>query len=253
MIQLPMLRLSIFPCGCCFQLFHQMVSRAHAWAPPQFPRGEGKGVLALGLSARKKNRCYCQSVARVFESKMSELQQQQNSYEQECQRAELLGLQAPDKDEFDRRLQARLEQEQADHDAAEAVLLEQQGEALRDVGGKLGELNSILSSTQQRLNRFKQTACGSLTNIFARPSSGSVDLSAAAAEAAEGAASQEERAPVQEQPRHPPTAAEVSAAKAAKQQRIDSDLDKLDALINKADNAHIAMGEQTKQMRRLAK
>ncbi|SPP86589.1 uncharacterized protein LOC117588415 [Drosophila guanche] len=190
---------------------------------------------------------------------MSELQQQDqqssNSYEQECQRAELLGLQAPDKNEFERRRQARLEQEQADHDAAEAVLLEQQDESLGNVGGKLGELNSILSSTQQRLNRFKQTACGSLTNIFARPSSGSVDLSAAAA-AAGGAtvATQEERAgPVQDQPRPPPTAAEVSAAKAAKQQRMDSQLDKLDALINKADNAHIAMGEQTQQMRRLAK
>ncbi|XP_022214115.2 uncharacterized protein LOC111068734 [Drosophila obscura] len=184
---------------------------------------------------------------------MSDLQQQgqqnSNSYEQECQRAELLGLQAPDKDEFERRRQARLEQEQADHDAAEAVLLEQQDESLGNVGGKLGELNSILSSTQQRLNRFKQTACGSLTNIFARPSSGSVDLSTSAG----GVTAPEERAPVQEQPRPPPTAAEVSAAKAAKQQRMDSQLDKLDALINKADNAHIAMSEQTQQMRRLAK
>ncbi|XP_034671386.1 uncharacterized protein LOC117903458 [Drosophila subobscura] len=186
---------------------------------------------------------------------MSELQQQDqqssNSYEQECQRAELLGLQAPDKDEFERRRQARLEQQQADHDAAEAVLLEQQDESLGNVGGKLGELNSILSSTQQRLNRFKETACGSLTNIFARPNSGSVDLSAAAG--GPTVATQEERAPVQDQPRPPPTAAEVSAAKAAKQQRMDSQLDKLDALINKADNAHIAMGEQTQQMRRLAK
>jgi len=68
-------------------------------------------------------------------------------------------------------------------------------------------------------------------------------------------ASQEERPPVQDQPlaKPPPTAAEVSAAKAAKQKRMDSQLDKLDALINQADNAQIAMSEQTQQMRRLAK
>ncbi|XP_043659507.1 uncharacterized protein LOC122624129 [Drosophila teissieri] len=189
---------------------------------------------------------------RVFGS-MSE-QPENTSYEQECQRAELLGLQPPNPEEFERKRQARLEHELAEQEAAEAVLLEQQDESLGNVGGKLGELNSILSSTQQKLNRFKQTACGSLTNIFARGSSGSVDLSAGIGRSG-SIASQEERPPVQEQPlaKPPPTAAEVSAAKAAKQKRMDSQLDKLDALINQADNAQIAMSEQTQQMRRLAK
>ncbi|XP_017040515.1 uncharacterized protein LOC108087594 [Drosophila ficusphila] len=187
---------------------------------------------------------------------MSE-QTENTSYEQECQRAELLGLQPPDPEEFERKRQARLEHELAEQEAAEAVLLEQQDESLGNVGGKLGELNSILSSTQQKLNRFKQTACGSLTNIFARASSGSVDLSAGVGGSGTGvaASSQEERPPVQDQPlaKPPPTAAEVAAAKAAKQKRMDSQLDKLDALINQADNAQIAMSEQTQQMRRLAK
>ncbi|EDW56083.1 uncharacterized protein LOC6614924 [Drosophila sechellia] len=186
---------------------------------------------------------------------MSSEQPENTSYEQECQRAELLGLQPPDPAEFERKRQARLEHELAEQEAAEAVLLEQQDESLGNVGGKLGELNSILSSTQQKLNRFKQTACGSLTNIFARTSSGSVDLSAGIGRSGSIASSQEERPPVQEQPlaKPPPTAAEVSAAKAAKQKRMDSQLDKLDALINQADNAQIAMSEQTQQMRRLAK
>ncbi|XP_017009879.2 uncharacterized protein [Drosophila takahashii] len=204
-----------------------------------------------------KNRWHRQSlgdrVTELFES-MSE-QPENNSYEQECQRAELLGLQPPDAQEFERKRQARLEHELAEQEAAEAVLLEQQDEGLANVGGKLGELNSILSSTQQKLNRFKQTACGSLTNIFVRGSSGSVDLSAGMGGSGSVSGQEEQRPPVQEQPlaKPPPTAAEVSAAKAAKQKRMDSQLDKLDALINQADNAQIAMSEQTQQMRRLAK
>ncbi|KAH8416863.1 hypothetical protein KR222_009368, partial [Zaprionus bogoriensis] len=179
-----------------------------------------------------------------------------NSYEQECQRAELLGLQPPDQAEFERQRQARLDVQQAEREAAEANELEQQEESLRATGGKLDELNSILSSTQQRLNRFKQTACGSLSNIFARGGSfsgasgsrsGSMDVSGTEAETEQ---------PVQRQPLAqpaPPTAAQVSAAKAASRARMDGQLDKLDALINKADNAQLAMSEQTKQMRRLAK
>ncbi|TDG39477.1 hypothetical protein AWZ03_014103 [Drosophila navojoa] len=185
---------------------------------------------------------------------------EQVSYEEECQRAELLGLQPPDKAEFERKRSARLEQQLAEQEAAEAVMLEQQGESLRGAGGKLDELNSILSSTQQRLNRFKQTACGSLTNIFTRGGS----LSGASGSSAsmdmpgysmDQSAEQPQQPPVQRQPQPmaPPTAAEVAAAKAAKRAAMDSQLDKLDSLINKADNAELAMSEQTKQMRRIAK
>lgn len=45
-----------------------------------------------------------------------------SSYEQECQRAELLGLQPPDKADFERKRQARLEHEMAEQEAAEAVV-----------------------------------------------------------------------------------------------------------------------------------
>ncbi|XP_034111827.1 GRB10-interacting GYF protein 2 [Drosophila albomicans] len=182
------------------------------------------------------------------------------SYEQECQRAELLGIQPPDQAEFERLRSERIEQQLAEQEAAEANALEQQEEQLRGAGGKLDELNSILSSTQQRLNRFKQTACGSLSNIFARGGSfsgasgtaGSMDIPGSSQEEEQ---QQQQQPPVQRQPQPmaPPTAAQVSAAKAAQQKRMDGQLDKLDALINKADNAQLAMSEQTKQMRRMAK
>lgn len=138
-------------------------------------------------------------------------------------------------------------------------MLEQQDESLRGTGGKLDELNSILSSTQQRLNRFKQTACGSLTNIFARGGSlsgaasgsrsGSMDVTSSGNDAPPSATGTESPQPQVA----PPTAAQVSVAKAARQVKMDGQLDKLDTLINKADNAQLAMTEQTKQMRRMAK
>jgi len=58
---------------------------------------------------------------RVFGSMSSE-QPENTSYEQECQRAELLGLQPPDPAEFERKRQARLEHELAEQEAAEAVV-----------------------------------------------------------------------------------------------------------------------------------
>lgn len=191
-----------------------------------------------------------------------------SSYEQECQRAELLGIEPPNKEAFERQREERLEHLLAEQEAAEANLLEEQDESLRGMGGKLDELNSILSSTQQRLNRFKQTACGSLTNIFARGgsfsgssgsngggssgSNGGGSTDTAGGGVAEGESTEQ---PVQRQPQPmtPPTAEQVAAAKAAKQQKMDGQLDKLDAMINKADNAQLAMTEQTKQMRRIAK
>lgn len=53
-----------------------------------------------------------------------------NSYEQECQRAELLGLQPPDKAEFERLRRERLEQELAEQEAAEANVSRAEGEEI---------------------------------------------------------------------------------------------------------------------------
>ncbi|XP_030378565.1 uncharacterized protein LOC115627132 [Scaptodrosophila lebanonensis] len=186
----------------------------------------------------------------------------EDSYEYERMRAELLGIEPPDKAEFERARSARLEAEQAELDAAEAAILEKQDESLRWSGGKVDELSSILSSTQQKLNRFKQTACGSLSNIFSR---GSVDIqegseltastSQAAASAVQPAAepetNHEELLPGEIQPAIPTE--KIRAAKAEAHRKVTSQLDKLDAIINKTDNAHIAMTEQVNQMKRMAK
>lgn len=152
---------------------------------------------------------------------------------------------------------------------------------MRNVGGRLDELNTILSSTQQKLNRFKQTACGSLSNIFNR---GSVDIpdgtpstSATASRrnttatggsisghhnvendggdinnALEGLDDMKEQENSSDIKPIIPTE-KIREAKRDIQKKMTSHLDKLDSLINKAENAEISMSEQTKQMSRMAK
>ncbi|XP_053948966.1 uncharacterized protein LOC128857294 [Anastrepha ludens] len=202
----------------------------------------------------------------------------EGTYEYECMRAELLGIEKPNEEEFEKVRAERLRREQEEQETAEAALLEQQEDQMRNVGGRLDELNTILSSTQQKLNRFKQTACGSLSNIFNR---GSVDLvdgtpstSATASRrnttATGGSISghsdgkndtdinstgedrdgkeQEDSGDIK-----PIIPTERIKAKMDLQKKMSSHLDKLDTLINKADNAEISMSEQTKQMRHMAK
>lgn len=152
---------------------------------------------------------------------------------------------------------------------------------MRNVSGRLDELNTILSSTQQKLNRFKQTACGSLSNMFSRGSVDFVDGTPSTSATASrrnttatggsisghhndekddfdihGASQDLDDVKNQEiefeiKPIIPTE--KIRAAKMDIQKKMTSHLDKLDSLINKADNAEISMSEQTKQMSRMAK
>ncbi|XP_017470813.1 PREDICTED: uncharacterized protein LOC108362388 [Rhagoletis zephyria] len=204
----------------------------------------------------------------------------EGTYEYECMRAELLGIEKPNEEEFEKARTERLRLEQEEKDAAEAALLEQQEDQMQNVGGRLDELNTILSSTQQKLNRFKQTACGSLSNIFSR---GSVDLADGTPSTSATASRRNTTATGSSVSGHNngkivsdinsasqdlddmkqgedagdikpiiPTE-RIREAKIDMQKKMTSHLDELDALINKADNAEISMSEQTKQMRRMAK
>uniref|UniRef100_A0A1A9VRS0 t-SNARE coiled-coil homology domain-containing protein n=1 Tax=Glossina austeni TaxID=7395 RepID=A0A1A9VRS0_GLOAU len=215
----------------------------------------------------------------------------EETYEFQCMRAELLGLEKPSLEEFERKRAERLKQQQEELDAAEAQLLEEQDETLNNTGGKLDELNTILSSTQQKLNRFKQTACTSLSNIFSRSGSLQTDAVNPGKEESEtnpstsGANTRrnttactsninptsnitdqadnemlepepepEPELEQQHQPGEPVIPIEkIRAAKDDVQKKMTSHLHKLDSLINKADQAEISMAEQTKQMRKMTK
>ncbi|KAK9874311.1 hypothetical protein WA026_002663 [Henosepilachna vigintioctopunctata] len=87
------------------------------------------------------------------------------SYEYECSRAELLGIEKPNYEEYQRRIAENTKIDQNDLDTENLAEAECQNENLSAVGGKLGELNEILRGTQKKINRFR-SSYGSLTNIL---------------------------------------------------------------------------------------
>ncbi|XP_075159085.1 uncharacterized protein LOC142232234 [Haematobia irritans] len=194
----------------------------------------------------------------------------EGTYEFECMRAELLGIAKPDQEEFEKARTERLLREQEEQLAAEAQALEEQDETMQNVNSKLDELGTILSSTQQKIFRFKQSAAGSLSNIFAR--SGSVDIAKDTTGSSSNVSSAgtsrrnttantsnvndalkalDEMKHQEGQPVIPTE--KIQQAKLDINKKMTSHLSRLDDMINKADRAEIAMAEQTKQMRHLAK
>ncbi|XP_014216744.1 uncharacterized protein LOC106645408 [Copidosoma floridanum] len=167
-----------------------------------------------------------------------------------CQRAELLGLPTPTEAEFfasEDYARERDAVEQDGHDDAVAQELEENDECMQRIGGGLDELNTILNATQKKINKFKNV-CGSLgTLLKARVSSspGTPEHKPRA-----GSSSEQEEVPAAEgdaeeeppQPQAAPRKADLNA-------KVGSHLDKLDSLINKAENAQYSMKHQTKQMK----
>lgn len=80
----------------------------------------GSSIWHSSCAAHVKNRCLQISQCQWRRKAVDAMAEQNNSYEQECQRAELLGLQPPDKAEFERLRRERIEQEMAEQEAAEA-------------------------------------------------------------------------------------------------------------------------------------
>lgn len=146
--------------------------------------------------------------------------------------------------------------------------MEEQDEAFKSSGSKFDELTGILSSTQQKINRFKQSASGSLTNIFSRigsvdsnathPNEGTPNTSSRRNTTAHASTDINDAIEtfdnVQHEDGQPVIPTEkIRQAKLDINKKVNSHLDALDRMINKADQAEMAMAEQTKQMRKLAK
>ncbi|XP_023725016.1 uncharacterized protein LOC111874068 isoform X2 [Cryptotermes secundus] len=133
-----------------------------------------------------------------------------------------------------------------------------EGEQMGRVSGGLDELNSILSITQKKINRFK-TVCGSFTNLLklrmgAKSDGASSDNSSLASEADCVLQSEE----VHENSESGVDATESKALVASKktaQRALDlegtlgSQIDKLDSMLMKAEQAELSMSKQNKEMR----
>ncbi|XP_039436494.1 uncharacterized protein LOC120418246 [Culex pipiens pallens] len=180
----------------------------------------------------------------------------EGTYEYECMRAELLGVEKPNREEFEEKMRLRKETEQEEMLADQLTEVDLNDEQMGSTSGKMDELNSILSITQQRINKFK-VACGSLTTLLKfRPSTPS-EGAASGDQANEATSSSiNDALETLDSMKEVQNASDASVAKTAATdlgQKMTCQLGKLDALLNKADNATYSMKHQTDQMKKIAK
>ncbi|XP_023024815.2 uncharacterized protein [Leptinotarsa decemlineata] len=180
----------------------------------------------------------------------------EGTYEYECMRAELLGIEKPSYDEFIAKKvenEAQLVEEE-NLDTENLKTVDHQEEGLKKVSGGLEELNVILQKTQGKLNRLK-ASCGSLTNLlrikmggkssvetpleseFDQPEESHIEPSLndhASGDTVEDFDAKEDN--------------KISARKNDLAKALDKDLSRLDTMIEKAENAQYSMSHQRKQM-----
>ncbi|KAJ8975650.1 hypothetical protein NQ317_012988 [Molorchus minor] len=152
----------------------------------------------------------------------------EGTYEYECMRAELLGMEKPDHDEFlENKLKEKeikgVEEEELDTENLKAA--DQQREILGKMTGGMEELNNILKKTQFRINRLRNPKTALVENTTGENSSGV-----------------EKTAPNEVKPR------KSDLAKA-----LDADSSKIDSMIEKAEKAQFSMEQQRKQINKFLK
>lgn len=180
----------------------------------------------------------------------------EGTYEYECMRAELLGVEKPNREEFEEKRKLQMEAEQEELLSEQMKEVELNDEQLQGTSGKMDELNSILSITQQRINKFKNV-CGSLTSLLKlRPGTPSDGCSSK--DPANGTDSNDINVALDtlDTMKDVENASDVKIAKSAATdlgQKMTCQMDKLDSLLYKADNATYSMKNQTNQMKKIAK
>lgn len=90
----------------------------------------------------------------------------EGTYEYELERAELLGVEPISREKWEEQNKARLEAEKEQELAEVGEVLEAESETLKAGHGKMDELNSILSATQQKINKFKVNEIYFCSKIF---------------------------------------------------------------------------------------
>ncbi|XP_046738942.1 uncharacterized protein LOC124407136 [Diprion similis] len=189
-------------------------------------------------------------------------------YAYACQRAELLGLPLPSQEEWTKSRQATdpTKEEIEDSIAEDAAMKD---ESLQRAGGGLDELNSILSATQKKLNKFK-TVCGSLGAMLkvrvgsrtSTPEHARIKSCKSPVFPTPGGSKGSENVLLDDDEIAMVLAAtanetvernETSDRKHDINEKVESHVDKLDLLISKAENAQYSMQHQTKQMKKFLK
>jgi hypothetical protein len=202
----------------------------------------------------------------------------EGTYEYELERAELLGVNPPDRAQWELQNKARLEAEAEQEQTEVAQELESEGEGLKRTQGKMEELNNILNATQVKINKFKvstkmvkfdtffdeiflfQTVCGSFTSLLKIRSASPAPGDAAAASSSDNQTSSNGGAPstsintALDDLEKMKEVNQQSDYKFAKNQvldissKINKNNDALDSLLAKSERAEIALQQQNKQV-----
>nr|CAI5821406.1 unnamed protein product [Callosobruchus analis] len=194
----------------------------------------------------------------------------ENTYEYECMRAELLGIEKPDYEEFMKNRPPEAERKEVEEDEIDTEnmkVIDSDQEGMRRVSGGLDELNSILKRTQSKINKFKAT-CGPITNLIRikmSSRSGSVcSLDAEDGQSSAGPSSidagndscttKAEPDSINEGKDSPESSENAEPVKKSElRNALDYDINKLDDLIDKAEHAQYSMAHQSKQMKKFLK
>ncbi|XP_070490322.1 uncharacterized protein [Chironomus tepperi] len=181
----------------------------------------------------------------------------EGTYEYELERAELLGVTPPDREQWEEQMKARKEAEVEQEQNEIAQVVEGEGEQAKRTHGKMDELNSILSATQVKINKFK-SVCGSFTNLLrSRTSSPAPPDNRQAQDnqpAPNGDAPSTSINDALETLDQMKEVNNQSDAEFAKNQKIDiaskvsKNMDALDSLLAKSERAEMSLQHQNKQM-----
>ncbi|CAH1113948.1 unnamed protein product [Psylliodes chrysocephalus] len=185
----------------------------------------------------------------------------EGTYEYECMRAELLGIDKPDYDEFMKNQKERQQKEvkEEDEDIENIKEADLETEAMGRVTGKLDELNNILKKTQSKISKMK-VSCGSIagslkTRLGSFSSQSSIDVEHEEADKTVKANETNINGSNPEATLETPKSSDNSAPtrKSDLAKALDKDLSSLDAMIEKAEQAQYSMAYQTKEMKKFTK
>ncbi|XP_066257954.1 uncharacterized protein [Euwallacea similis] len=152
----------------------------------------------------------------------------EGTYEYECMRAELLGIEKPDYEDFMKKKADELSTNEEHFEAENMKEEYAQNEKLFHATGKLDELNTILKSTQRRINNFTAPFSRFVRSKIGRPNDGTAQMEES----------------------NDMTNCEKIESSSTSRRDPSQNLSTIDNMIDKCEKAQLGMERQSKQMKR---
>ncbi|KAF7273072.1 hypothetical protein GWI33_014183 [Rhynchophorus ferrugineus] len=175
----------------------------------------------------------------------------EGTYEYECMRAELLGVEAPDYQQFMKEKAKREQAEREQLEAASSQLQEIQNDSLKKCNGKLDEFNSILRSTQQRLNNITSPFSKYIKSKIFRTSQ--TDPLSKPIEESQERSAEDNETQIDNEEDMDQIELTTDSSKNPDENIVKSDKSIIDSMIDKFDSLQTGIEAQNKQMKRFIK